>query len=194
LVGAGRILQDAAVNGGWTMRDVTIRAERPDDRDAIAHVVGAAFGSVVHPRLVDELRASVDFVPRWSLVAELDGAVVGHVMVTFAKLQDGAAARRIANLSPLAVAPELQGRGIGAALVGAVTAVVDVDGEPLVVLEGSPVYYSRLGFEPAAPYGIHIDLPDWAPAEAAQLMRLTNYDPAIRGTVVYPPAFAAAES
>jgi putative acetyltransferase len=181
------------VNGGWAMSDVTIRAERPDDREATARVVGAAFGSAVHPSLVEDLRASVDFVPRWSLVAELHGKVVGHVMVTFAVLEDGATTRRIANLSPLAVAPELQRRGIGSALVGAVTAVVDVDGEPLVVLEGSPAYYGRLGFEPCVPYGIHINLPDWAPAAAAQMMRLTNYDPAIRGTVVYPPAFDAAE-
>lgn len=182
------------VDGGWTMSDVTIRAERPGDHEAISNVVGAAFNSAVHPRLVDDLRASADFVPRWSLVAELGGNVVGHVMVTFAGLQDGATTRRIANLSPLAVAPELQRRGIGSALVRAVTAVVDVDGEPLIVLEGSPAYYGRLGFEHSVPRGIHVNLPDWAPAEAAQMMRLTNYDPAIRGTVVYPPAFDAAEN
>jgi putative acetyltransferase len=37
-----------------------------------------------------------------------------------------------------------------------------------------------------------IHLPDWAPPEAAQIYRLRNYDPAIRGQVVYPPAFDAA--
>ena len=181
------------MDDGWTIDDVTIRDERPDDRDAIASVVGAAFGSPVEPRLVEDLRASDDFVPQWSLVAELDGSIVGHVMVTFAVLQDGETARRIANLSPLAVTPEMQRRGVGSALVAAVTARVDASGEPLVVLEGSPAYYGRLGFEYSVPYGIHINLPHWAPREAAQLMRLTNYDPAIRGTVVYPPAFTAAE-
>ena len=39
------------------------------------------------------------------------------------------------------------------------------------------------------PDGIHITLPDWAPPEAAQIMRLSAYDPAIRGRLVYPPAF-----
>ena len=29
----------------------------------------------------------------------------------------------------------------------------------------------------------------WAPAEAGQILRLTNYDPALRGAVIYPPAF-----
>jgi putative acetyltransferase len=60
------------------------------------------------------------------------------------------------------------------------------------VLEGSPVYYGRFGFEPSADYGIHLPLPDWAPPEAAQVLRLRNYDPSIRGHVVYPPAFDAA--
>jgi putative acetyltransferase len=182
-----------AWNDDGTMSDVTIRAERPDDREAISRVVGAAFGSQVESRLVEDLRASVNFVPEWSLVAEVDGSVVGHVMVSFAALRDGETTRRIANLSPLAVAPELQRRGIGSALVRAVTALVDAAGEPLVVLEGSPAYYARLGFEYAVPRGIHIKLPDWAPREAAQMMRLANYDPAIRGTVVYPPAFDALE-
>jgi putative acetyltransferase len=65
-------------------------------------------------------------------------------------------------------------------------------GEPLVVLEGSPVYYARLGFEYSVPLGITITLPSWAPAEAAQLLRLRGYDPAIKGHVEYPPAFDAA--
>jgi hypothetical protein len=34
-----------------------------------------------------------------------------------------------------------------------------------------------------------MDLPDWAAPEAAQLRRLTNYDPSITGRVVYPAAF-----
>jgi putative acetyltransferase len=173
--------------------DVSIRAERPDDRDAIAEVVAAAFGSPAEARLVHALRGSSSFVPEWSLVAEVHDHVVdhvvGHVMVTYAALRDGATEHRIASLSPLAVAPDFQGGGIGSALVRAVTARVDDDGEPLVVLEGSPSYYGRLGFEYSVPHGIHINLPDWAPREAAQVLRLRNYDSSIRGHVVYPPAF-----
>ena len=177
------------VADGWSLSDVTVRAERPDDREAITDVVAAAFGSPAEARLVEALRASTNFVPEWSLVAELDGCVVGHVMVTYATLRDDATEHRIASLSPLAVAPDFQGRGAGSALVRAVAARVDDDGEPLVVLEGSPSYYGRFGFEHSVPYGIHITLPDWAPPEAAQIMRLRNYDSSLRGHVVYPPAF-----
>jgi putative acetyltransferase len=177
------------VHDGWIMTDITLRSERPDDRAAISEVVGAAFGSPSEPRLVDAIRASENFVPEWSVVAALDGRIVGHVMVSFVTLRDDASERRIASLSPLAVAPDLHGRGIGSALVREVTARVDAAGEPLVVLEGSPVYYGRLGFEFSVPLGIRIDLPDWAPAEAAQIMRLGSYDPSIRGQIKYPPAF-----
>ena len=123
------------------------------------------------------------------MVAEVDGHVIGHVMVSFVALHDGDTVRQIASLAPLAVTPDFQGRGIGSALVREVTSRAEGHGAPLVVLEGSPRYYGRLGFEHSVPRGITIDLPSWAPPEAAQMMRLRGYDRSIRGRVVYPPAF-----
>jgi putative acetyltransferase len=173
--------------------DVTIRAERSDDVAAIAAVVEAAFGSPVEAQLVADIRASENFVPELSLVAALDGRIVGHVMVSYAALHDNGQQRRICILSPLAVAPDWQRRGVGSALVRAVAAAVDARDEPLIMLEGSPAYYGRLGFEYSVPHGIRITLPEWAPPQAAQILRLRNYDPSIRGLVVYPPAFDDAE-
>jgi putative acetyltransferase len=170
---------------------VTIRIEQPDDRDAIQRVVAAAFQSNAEARLVDLIRSSPEYIPELALVAEQDGEIVGHVMISYALLDDGARRDRIAMLSPLAVAPAFQGRGIGSSLVDEVTARADDRGEPLVILEGSPQYYSRFGFEHSVRHGIHIILPSWAPPEAAQVKRLRNYDPKLRGTAVYPPAFDA---
>jgi len=168
---------------------VAIRAEEPGDVRAISDVVAAAFGSQAEADLVQAIRESEHFVPAWSLVAEAHGLIVGHVMVSFATLVDGRKSRRITMLSPLAVVPDAQRHGIGSALVREVAARVDEHGEPLIVLEGSPAFYGRLGFEFAVPYGIHIKLPEWAPPEAAQVLRLRSYDAALRGRVVYPPAF-----
>jgi len=169
-----------------------VRAERREDFDAIAAVVEAAFKSPIEARLVEDIRASPHYVPELALVAEHDGRVVGHVMLSYSALVDGDSERSILQLSPLAVAPDVQSLGIGSALVPAACALADERGEPLVVLEGSPLYYGRFGFEPSANYGIQLPIPDWAPAEASQLLRLRNYDPSLRGNVVYPPAFDAA--
>ena len=171
-----------------------IREEHPDDHEAIRSVVAAAFGSAVEAQLVDDIRTSEHFIPELSLVAERDGEVVGHVMISYVWLDKDAGRARVPSLSPLAVAPTHQKSGVGSSLVAAVTRAADERGEPLVVLEGSPTYYGRLGFEDAREHGILITLPSWAPAEAGQVMRLRNYDPSLRGKVVYPPAFDAAAS
>jgi putative acetyltransferase len=168
---------------------IPIRAERPGDVDDIAAVVEAAFNSSVEARLVAAIRASENFLPELSLVAEAEGRIVGHVMVSVVHLHHGDRRHRIASLSPLAVAPEHQRRGIGSALVREVTARADSSAEPVVVLEGDPAFYGRLGFQPSEGYGIHIPLPSWAPPEAAQVLPLGNYDSSIRGHLVYPPAF-----
>ena len=173
--------------------DVVIRPEHPDDHAEIATVVTAAFESPQEADLVAAIRDSDGYVPDLALVAEVDAKVVGHVMISRVGLEDGDSLRQILSLAPIGVAPEFQRRGIGGQLVRAATAKADDLGAPLVVLEGSPYYYQRFGFEHSVPFGIHFDLPDWAPPEAAQVLRLSAYDPNIKGRLVYPPAFQAVE-
>lgn len=167
-----------------------IRPEEPADHAAITEVVTAAFGSPAEAVLVERIRASPNYHPEYALVAELDGRVVGHVMVSDVTLRTGGGDRPILSLSPLAVAPDRHGQGIGSALVRAVAALVDAAGHPFIVLEGSPAYYARFGFVDARSHGIRIHLPDWARPEAGQVLALANDDPTIGGEVVYPPAFA----
>lgn len=169
-----------------------IRPESPADYDAIRRLVAAAFESEAEALLVDRIRASGDYVPEMALVAEADREIVGQVMISHAVIRSAQGDRRIVMLAPLAVVPEHHRRGIGSALVRSAVRVADERHEPLVVLEGSPMYYGRLGFEHSLASGIEIDLPGWAPPEAAQVIRLAAFDPddpALRGKVVYPPAF-----
>ena len=168
-----------------------VRPERDEDRPRILEVVEAAFGQPGERVLVERLWASDVYRPGLSLVAESkrDG-IVGHVMVTTAWLENAAGSRReIASLAPLAVSPGRQRGGVGTALLHAVVAVCEDRREPVVVLQGDPRYYGRFGFEASAPVGITMDLPEWAPPEAAQVRRLRSYEPSVTGRLVYPGAF-----
>jgi putative acetyltransferase len=168
-----------------------IRPERPGDHAAIRRLVAAAFGSETEADLVEAIRASEHYIAETALVAEMEGELVGHVMISGATLRSQTEDHPIVMLAPLAVAPTEQRTGVGSALVQASTALADERGEPLVVVEGGPAYYGRLGFEPAYEHGIEITVPDWAPREAGQVLRLSAYDASLTGLVVYPPTFDA---
>jgi putative acetyltransferase len=171
------------------MSGLLIRPERPADFPATRVLVAAAFESEAEADLVGAIRASKHYIAEMALVAELDGEVVGHVMISGATLRSDTGDRSIVMLAPLAVTPSHQRAGVGSALVEAVTAIADERGEPMVVLEGSPAYYSRFGFKPSFEHGIEMTVPDWAPREAGQVLRLGAYDTSLTGLVVYPAAF-----
>ena len=169
--------------------EVRIRAESVADHEAIRRIVTAAFGRAAEAELIDAVRRSPGYVPAMALVAEHGGTIVGHVMVSHTTLRALRGEHRVALLAPLAVAPDHQGRGVGAALVRAVAAVADERGEPILLLEGDPAYYGRLGFEAASNHGIALPLPTGVPADVAQVLPLSADDRELRGAVVYPSAF-----
>ncbi len=120
-------------------RRVRIRPEADADRAAIRSVVGAAFGSRVEPDLVEAIRASDRFVPELSLVAEIDGEIVGHILVSYVDLEPDSV--RVLQVAPLAVAPTRQRRGVGSALMRKALRLAEERGAPLVLVEGDPRYY-----------------------------------------------------
>jgi putative acetyltransferase len=191
---------EEGVDWVWRHMDLPgfrIRPERPQDHEQIKDVVAAAFDSPVEAKLVDDIRSSPEYIPEFALVAEVDSEmddvsdrrIIGHVMISGCELLTDGVATAIKMLSPLAVHPDWHRRGVGGALVKAAVDRADEAEEPLVIVEGDPAYYNRFGFGPAMNYGITINVPDWAPPEAGQVIRLGHYDPDLTGTVVYPKAF-----
>ena len=168
-----------------------LRAEVDDDRHLIRSVVVAAFSPNVEVAgLVDALRRSPAFIPQLSLVATVDGVVVGHVLLTAAELVDERAVQhRVLVLSPLSVLPQQQRRGIGAALVREALARADGEGGEIVVLQGSPRCYPRFGFRDSRTLGISMDVPDWAPPEAGMACPLSAYQASTRGRLIESPPF-----
>jgi putative acetyltransferase len=165
---------------------VRIRPETDADHAAIRSVVGAAFGSRVEPDLVEAIRASDRFVPELSLVAEVDGEIAGHILVSYVDLEPDSV--RVLQVAPLAVAPAHQRRGVGGALMRKALRLAEERGAPLVLVEGDPRYYERFGFRRSDEAGIE------APANVSprylMVRTLSAHDPSIGGRLVYPEAFA----
>ena len=80
-------------------------------------VVADAFQSPIEARLENAIRESTNFVPEWSLVADLRGRIIGHTMVSYVALVDEHTTHRIPSLSPMSVATDFQRRGVGSALI-----------------------------------------------------------------------------
>jgi putative acetyltransferase len=168
--------------------DVTVRPERRDEAGGVADLVREAFGDERVARLVDELRASPDWIDDLSYVAESGGNLVGHVLFTRSWLDAPPRLVDVLVLSPLSVAPEHQGRGVGSALVRAALTRVESRPEPLVFLEGDPAFYRRFGFEPAGLLGFR--KPSLRIPDAAFMVRSQqHYAPWMTGTLVYSDVF-----
>ncbi len=136
-----------------------IRAEREEDREAVYAVNVSAFETPAEADLVDALREHAQ--PLVSLVAEVEGAVVGHLLFSPVAVS-GHPGLRVMGLAPMAVAPEQQRKGIGSALVRAGLEACGRLGFVVVVVLGHPEYYPRFGFAPASRFGLdcEYEVPD----------------------------------
>jgi len=169
-----------------------VRTETTVDHEAVRKILIDAFDGPDEALLVDLIRRSDRFVPELSIVAEVGGTVVGHILFSYVDLVADQT-RQVLSLAPLAVARKAQHRGVGRALVEEGLARCDRRREPMVVVEGIPAYYPRFGFEPAMDH--HIDKPAHeVPDEAFMVYPLSSYDPKYCGRLVYPPAFHEANA
>jgi putative acetyltransferase len=167
-----------------------IRDEQEADRSAVRALQKAAFHT--HPDqvadLVDDLRPIVERGEGLSLVAELDGEIVAHLMFTQSFLDAPRELVPVQVLSPVGVLPAHQGEGIGSDLIRRGLDLLAGRGWPLVFLEGSPLFYARFGFEPGAGLGFRkpsLRIPD----AGFQALKLPGYEPWMTGTLVYDAAF-----
>jgi putative acetyltransferase len=132
---------------------VTLRAETRADYEAIDHVNHLAFSGEEEVTLIRRLREDGDI--RLSLVAELDGQVVGNIVLSkmVVDLDDGRRLNCLA-LAPVAVLPDWQKRGIGAALIRAAVERARGGDEAAIILVGHADYYPRFGFSSEVVSGV----------------------------------------
>ncbi len=162
-----------------------IRSEAPSDADAIRHVTTAAFETAEHSSgseaaIVDALRATGALTI--SLVAEVDGVVVGHV--AFSPVMIDGHDISWFGLGPVSVLPDRQGKGIGNDLIKRGLEELRAKEAAGCVVLGNPRYYERFGFQADA----EIALPG-VPQEYFMSMSLDGS--IAHGTVRYHESFGA---
>jgi predicted N-acetyltransferase YhbS len=174
--------------------ELLLRKETPADRDAILALTAAAFavspatglpakGEPVEVKVLRALFDAKEYLPGFSVVAVLDGEIVGHVISTRARVGD----HELLGLGPIGVTPRLQRQGIGSALVNETIARANAAGESGIALLGSPGYYSRFGFVPAASFGVQAPEADWG--DHFQLLPLALWPGGVHGTFRYAEPF-----
>jgi putative acetyltransferase len=168
-----------------------VRRQDPADAPMVEALVRAAF--VDEPSVAALEGALAKRADSSGYVAVADEAVVGHVRLTRGWVDAREALVEVLVLSPLAVDPAHQRRGVGRLLVEHAVREADAAGAPVVLLEGDPAYYGRLGWRPAADLGI-APPSDRIPAAACQAVALSSHEPWMRGRLVYADTFWAFDS
>ncbi len=162
-----------------------IRNETVSDIDAITEVTMAAFRTLAisnHTEqfIINSLRIAGALTI--SLVAEIDGRVVGHIAFSPVTISDGSIGWYA--LGPVSVLPEYQKQGIGKSLIDkGLSMLKELDGKGCALV-GDPNYYKRFGFR---------NIPDLVyegiPQEFFLALPFTEIIP--RGIVVFHEGFLA---
>lgn len=127
-----------------------MQIKESNDITCIYPILTKAFGQEEEARLVKDLLNDNSAQPTVSLVAEEDNSFIGHILFTKCSLLGQPSAPLMYILAPLAVEPEHQGKGVGAALIKEGLRYLKKMGVELVFVLGHMDYYPRLGFKPDA--------------------------------------------
>jgi putative acetyltransferase len=131
-----------------TTQKIVVRDETKGDSAAITEVTAAAFESLeisghTEQFIIEALRSAGALTV--SLVAEVNGRVVGHIAFSPVTVSDGS--RNWYGLGPVSVLPEHQRRGIGKTLIEEGLARLKKLGAKGCCLVGHPQYYRKFGFQ-----------------------------------------------
>jgi putative acetyltransferase len=164
---------------------IVVRSETEADVSAITEVTVAAFETLeisnhTEQFIVEALRAAKALTV--SLVAEVDGRVIGHVACSPVTISDGT--QEWYGLGPVSVLPKHQGQGVGKALIHEGLSRLKGLGARGCCLVGHPKYYRKFGFD-SIPDLVH----EGVPPEVFLALSFGGHIP--RGTVTFHEGFKA---
>lgn len=168
-------------------QNVKLRNESDADVSAIAEVTAAAFKTLeisnhTEQFIITALRTAKALTV--SLIAEVDGSVIGHIAFSPVTISDGT--RDWYGLGPVSVLPEYQRQGIGKALVQAGLSQLKEMNAQGCCLVGHPEYYRKFGFKSMPKLVL-----EGVPQEFFFALSFDGHFP--QGTVTFHDAFKANE-
>jgi putative acetyltransferase len=136
-------------------QQILIRDETKNDTAVITEVTASAFESLeisshTEQFIVEALRSAGALT--LSLVAEVDGQVVGHIAFSPVTISDGTTDWY--GLGPVSVLPKYQRMGIGKTLIQEGLSRLKDMGARGCCLVGHPQYYTKFGFENVSGFGL----------------------------------------
>lgn len=134
--------------------NIEIRQEEACDFPAVYEINLKAFNRKEEARLADRLRLGDGFIPELSLVATVEDKIVGHILFTKISIIDEDRSHDSLALAPMAVSPDMQGKGIGEQLVRYGLDKARELGYQSVIVLGHTEYYPRFGFVPTSKWNI----------------------------------------
>jgi putative acetyltransferase len=140
--------------------DCTLRNEVEADYLEVEKLTRETFWNLYFPGcdehyLVHIMRKHPDFVPEMDFVALHEGRIVGNIMYTRSRLEDeSGAVMDTLSFGPLCVAPKLQRRGVGSALIDRTKAIAIERGCPAILIYGDPHNYVKHGFGCCKDFGV----------------------------------------
>ena len=162
-----------------------VRVERAEDLADVHEVNRLAFGRAAEADLVDRLRERGKVL--LSVVAVVDGTLVGHALFTPGAIEGDNGRFACAALGPVAVLPDVQKQGVGTAVIAEGLLRLRASGRERAFVLGHPGYYPRFGFAVASRYGIG------NPFGADDAFMVLALRPGgldgVTGTAVYQPEF-----
>jgi putative acetyltransferase len=164
---------------------IVIRSETVTDVSAISEVTVAAFKTLeisnhTEQFIIEALRAAKALTV--SLVAEMDGRVIGHIAFSPVTISDGT--RDWFGLGPVSVSPAYQRQGIGKALIReGLSRLKDIKAQGCCLV-GHPDYYRKFGFK-----NISGLIYEGVPTEVFFALSFDGHIP--QGTVTFHEAFKA---
>ena len=144
--------------------NIKLRLEQPADFRRVEEITRIAFsypgrverggiGCPFEHWMVNDLRRR-DGYTDLSIVATIDGEIVGHIICSKADIRCENEILPVLNIGPISVLPEHQRKGVGKALIYEMIDRAKRLGHGAILFWGRPEYYPQFGFVAASGYGI----------------------------------------